>query len=129
MRRVLHLDTSFSCWFSQPAPYRNCTVSCFHCIIARFNFFRLSQAQSQVFVHNAMLYITYTTLCANLGCFNASHLKRPVTFTFDAINDCNCPYISLYHRQLTNQCSMTSQPHFNVCYFQTTYYFKFLKNY
>jgi hypothetical protein len=108
--------------------HRKCTVSSFHCIITRLNFFQVSQAQSQVFVQNAVLYITYTTLCANLGCFNASHLKRPVTFTLHAINECNCPDISLYHRQLMTQCHMTSKPHFNVCHFQTTYYFKFLRN-
>jgi len=61
------------------SPHRKCTVSCFHSIMTRLNFFQLSQAQSQVFVQNAVLYITYTTLCANLGCFNACHLKRPDT--------------------------------------------------
>jgi len=90
------------------SPHRKCTVNCFHCIIKRLNIFQLSQAQSQVFVQNAMLYIICTTLCAKLDCFNASHLKRPVTFTLDDISDCICPYNSLYHRQLMTQCSMTS---------------------
>jgi len=90
------------------SPHRKCNVNCFHCNITRLNFFQLSQAQSQVFVQNAVFYITYTTLCANLDCFNASHLKRPVTFTLDDVNDCNWPSNSLYHRQLMTQCSMTS---------------------
>jgi hypothetical protein len=109
-------------------PHRKHTVSCLHCIITRLKFFQLSQAQSQVFVQNAVLCITYTAFCANLGCFDASHLKRPVTFTVDATYDCNYPYISFYHRQLMTQCHMTSKPHFKVCHFQTTYYFKFLRN-
>jgi len=60
-----------------------------------------------------LLTLRLLSSCANFGSFNVCCLKMSSTLSFDVINHCNWPLLSLHHVQLTIQCCMKPQPLFS----------------